>query len=235
MASLDQVAEGQQHTLGAYHRPGNKNHVPFEASPWARCAHVLYWPRQTILTMISLRGRQTILTLRHRPWTSSTWARPCARGRHELRFSDWIDIADLMRDAGKEAVLSTQVLLESGVEVSAMHKVTANPDYPIEANDMGAVQRLAGQRPFVGGLHLNIYNQPSLTWLASLGATRWVAPLEMKHQDLPPSSRTARRTCRPKCLPMPHAAGLLGAVLYGTPAQPARTTASSAAWTTPTA
>jgi len=68
--------------------------------------------------------------------------------------------------------------------VSAMHKVTSNLDYLIEANDMGAVQRLAGQRPFVGGLHLNIYNQPSLTWLASLGATRWVAPLEMKHQDL---------------------------------------------------
>ena len=36
----------------------------------------------------------------------------------------------------------------------------------------------------MGGLHLNIYNQPSLQWLAQLGATRWVAPLEMKHEDL---------------------------------------------------
>ena len=107
----------------------------------------------------------------------------CSR-RKELRLSDWLDIADLMRSAGKEAVLSTQVLLESGVEVSTMHKVTANPDYLIEANDMGAVQRLSGKRPFVGGLHLNIYNQPSLQWLAQLGATRWVAPLEMKHEDL---------------------------------------------------
>lgn len=108
----------------------------------------------------------------------------CSR-RHELRLSDWIDIAELMRASGKEAVLSTQVLLESGVEVSAMHKVTANTDWPVEANDMGAVQRMASaKRPFVGGLHLNIYNQPSLQWLASLGATRWLAPLEMKHQDL---------------------------------------------------
>ena len=135
-----------------------------------------YWPRQTIFHFYEAIAASPVDIV----YLGET---VCSR-RHELRFSDWIDIADLMRDAGKEAVLSTQVLLESGVEVSAMHKVTANPDYLIEANDMGAVQRLAGQRPFVGGLHLNIYNQPSLTWLASLGATRWVAPLEMKHQDL---------------------------------------------------
>jgi len=135
-----------------------------------------YWPRQTIFDFYEAIAASPVDIV----YLGET---VCSR-RHELRFSDWIDIADLMRDSGKEAVLSTQVLLESGVEVSAMHKVTSNLDYLIEANDMGAVQRLAGQRPFVGGLHLNIYNQPSLTWLASLGATRWVAPLEMKHQDL---------------------------------------------------
>jgi collagenase-like PrtC family protease len=107
----------------------------------------------------------------------------CSR-RKELRLQDWLDIAELMRSAGKEAVLSTQVLLESGVEVSTMHKVTANTDWPVEAGDMGAVQRVAGKRPFTGGMHLNIYNLPTLQWLASLGATRWVAPLEMKHEDL---------------------------------------------------
>ena len=107
----------------------------------------------------------------------------CSR-RKELRLQDWLDIAELMRASGKEAVLSTQVLLESGVEVSTMHKVTANTDWPVEAGDMGAVQRVAGKRPFTGGMHLNIYNLPTLQWLASLGATRWVAPLEMKHEDL---------------------------------------------------
>jgi collagenase-like PrtC family protease len=107
----------------------------------------------------------------------------CSR-RKELRLQDWLDIAELMRTSGKEAVLSTQVLLESGVEVSTMHKVTANTDWPVEAGDMGAVQRVAGKRPFTGGMHLNIYNLPTLQWLASLGATRWVAPLEMKHEDL---------------------------------------------------
>lgn len=107
----------------------------------------------------------------------------CSR-RKELRLQDWLDIAELMRASGKEAVPSTQVLLESGVEVSTMHKVTANTDWPVEAGDMGAVQRVAGKRPFTGGMHLNIYNLPTLQWLASLGATRWVAPLEMKHEDL---------------------------------------------------
>jgi collagenase-like PrtC family protease len=62
----------------------------------------------------------------------------CSR-RKELRLQDWLDIAELMRASGKEAVLSTQVLLESGVEVSTMHKVTANTDWPVEAGDMGAV------------------------------------------------------------------------------------------------
>ena len=136
-----------------------------------------YWPRQTIFDFYEAIAASPVDIV----YLGET---VCSR-RHELRLSDWIDIANLMRDSGKEAVLSTQVLLESGVEVSAMHKVAENPDYLIEANDMGAVQRMsAAHRPFVGGLHLNIYNQPALTWLASLGATRWVAPLEMKHQDL---------------------------------------------------
>jgi collagenase-like PrtC family protease len=49
---------------------------------------------------------------------------------------------------------------------------------------MGAVQCLAGKVPFVAGPHLNIYNLPTLQWMAGLGATRWVIPLEMKRSDL---------------------------------------------------
>lgn len=107
----------------------------------------------------------------------------CSR-RHELRLADWIDIARTLAQAGKDVVLSTQVLLESGSDVTAMHKVAGNGEFLVEANDMGAVRRLAGKLPFVGGPHLNIYNQPTLQWLASLGATRWVIPLEMKRDDV---------------------------------------------------
>ena len=107
----------------------------------------------------------------------------CSR-RHELRLADWQDIAQRLRKAGKEVVLSTQVLLESGAEVGTMHKITSNGDYALEANDMGAVQRLNGKVPFVAGPHLNIYNLPTLQWMAGLGANRWVIPLEMKRSDL---------------------------------------------------
>lgn len=107
----------------------------------------------------------------------------CSR-RHELRLSDWLDIAARLCAAGKEVVLSTQVLLESGSDVGTMHRITAHGDFRVEANDMGAVHRLAGQLPFVAGPHLNLYNQASLQWMASLGASRWVMPLEMKQGDL---------------------------------------------------
>lgn len=107
----------------------------------------------------------------------------CSR-RHELRLSDWLDVAHMLKDAGKEVVLSTQVLLESGADVTTMHKITGNGTYAVEANDMGAVQCLSGKAPFVAGPHLNIYNQPTLSWMAGLGANRWVIPLEMKRSDL---------------------------------------------------
>ncbi len=107
----------------------------------------------------------------------------CSR-RHELRLADWLAIAARLRDAGKEVVLSTQVLLESGSDVSVMHKIADNGAFTVEANDMGAVQRLAGKLPFVAGPHLNLYNLPTLQWMASLGASRWVMPLEMKQDDL---------------------------------------------------
>jgi collagenase-like PrtC family protease len=107
----------------------------------------------------------------------------CSR-RHELRLFDWMDIAAKLRAAGKEVVLSTQTLLESGAEVGTMHKIASNGDYLVEANDMGAVQSLKGKAPFVAGPHLNIYNVPTLQWMSGLGASRWVMPLEMKQSDL---------------------------------------------------
>ena len=111
----------------------------------------------------------------------------CSR-RHELRHGDWLDISRMLRDAGKQAVLSTMVLLESGSDVAAMHKIAQNEEFLVEANDMGAVGCLsrapAGPQGFVAGPHLNLYNAPSLQWMAQLGATRWVMPLEMQRDDL---------------------------------------------------
>lgn len=107
----------------------------------------------------------------------------CSR-RHEMRLADWLSIATRLRDAGKEVVLSTQVLIESGADVTVLHKIAANGDFTVEANDMGAAHCLTGKTPFVAGPHLNIYNVPTLQWMAGLGIKRWVMPLEMGRDDL---------------------------------------------------
>jgi collagenase-like PrtC family protease len=95
-----------------------------------------------------------------------------------------MDIARMLRDAGKQAVLSTMVLLESTADVAAMHKIVREEGFLVEAGDMGAVHNLAGQRPFVAGPQLNIFNADTLAWMAGLGASRWVMPLEMRRDDL---------------------------------------------------
>ncbi|MDO8251712.1 MAG: U32 family peptidase [Rhodoferax sp.] len=107
----------------------------------------------------------------------------CSR-RHELRLADWLSIAGRLRDAGKEVVLSTQVLIESGADVTVLHKIAANGEFMVEANDMGAAHCLSGKVPFVAGPHLKIYNVPTLQWMAGLGIQRWVMPLEMGRDDL---------------------------------------------------
>lgn len=106
----------------------------------------------------------------------------CSR-RHELRLEDWLDVADMLDQAGKQVVLSTQVLIESRQDLSTMRKITRNGRYQVEANDMGAVHSMNGL-PFVAGPFLNIYNEPTLQVFASEGAQRWVMPLEMGRQGL---------------------------------------------------
>ena len=108
----------------------------------------------------------------------------CSR-RHELRSADWLELAQMLQDAGKEVVLSTQVLLESGSDVAAMQRIAANGRFRVEANDMGAVRSVASRGPFVAGVHLNLFNADSLQWMAGLGAARWVVPLEIGREGLP--------------------------------------------------
>jgi len=107
----------------------------------------------------------------------------CSR-RHELRAGDWLDIAAMLQDAGKEVLLSTLTLIESSADVGAQRKLANNGHFQIEANDMGAVQMVQGQGTFVAGPHLNIYNPPTLALMHRLGARRWVMPLEMSRDGL---------------------------------------------------
>ena len=135
-----------------------------------------YWARQDVLDFYKAMAATPVDMV----YLGET---VCSR-RHELRLADWLGIAGRLRDAGKEVVLSTQVLIESGADVTVLHKIAANGDFTVEANDMGAVHCLEGKAQFVAGPHLNIYNVPTLTLLAGLGAKRWVMPLEMGRDDL---------------------------------------------------
>lgn len=135
-----------------------------------------YWPRETVLAFYAAMADTAVDTV-------YLGEAVCSR-RHELRLADWLEVGRMLREAGKEVVLSTQVLLESGAELATLHKIVANGEFAVEANDMGAVHGLADRAGFVAGPHLNLYNGESLQWMAGLGATRWVMPLEMQRADL---------------------------------------------------
>jgi collagenase-like PrtC family protease len=130
-----------------------------------------YWPRSTVFDFYQqvAEGPADIVYLGETV---------CSR-RHELRLQDWLDVADLLADAGKQAVLSTQALIESGTELATLRKIAGNGRYLVEANDFGAIHALPPATPFVAGPHLNLYNGPSLELVRQLGAMRWVLPLEM--------------------------------------------------------
>ena len=135
-----------------------------------------YWPRDTVFSFYQAMAETPVDVV-------YLGEAVCSR-RRELRQSDWIDIARMLRDAGKQPVLSTMTLLESTADVAAMHKIVRDEEFLVEANDMGAVHNLAGQRPFVAGPQLNLFNPDALAWMAGLGARRWVMPLEMRQGDL---------------------------------------------------
>lgn len=115
----------------------------------------------------------------------------CSR-RHELRLPDWLALARALRSAGKEVALSTQALIESESDLKTVRRIAGNGEFPVEANDMGAVNLLAGGAPFVAGPHLNIYNPAALDFFAELGVSRWVPPVEMSRAMLEGVLREAR-------------------------------------------
>jgi collagenase-like PrtC family protease len=138
-----------------------------------------YWPRDVVISFYEAVASTPVDIV----YLGET---VCSR-RRELRLADWLGIAARLIEAGKEVVISTQVLIESSSDVTTLHKIvemSIQGDFTVEANDMGAVNCLAGKVPFVGGTHLNIYNVPTLQWMAPLGMQRWVMPLEMGRDDL---------------------------------------------------
>lgn len=107
----------------------------------------------------------------------------CSR-RHVMRLPDWLEVAKMLAAVGKTVVISTLALIESESDLKLLRRISENGDFMVEANDLGAVHRLAGRVPFIAGPYLNIYNPQTLDLVASLGARRWVMPVEMSHEAL---------------------------------------------------
>ncbi|MDE2427228.1 MAG: U32 family peptidase [Burkholderiales bacterium] len=109
----------------------------------------------------------------------------CSR-RHLMKLDDWLALASALRDAGKEVVLSSLTLIDSEADRRAMHRMierAGSDGLLIEANDFSAVRAMQGE-PFVAGPHLNVYHDGTLAWLNSLGACRFIPPIELPGVDL---------------------------------------------------
>jgi collagenase-like PrtC family protease len=104
--------------------------------------------------------------------------------RRELRHQDWLDVAERLLASSKEVVFSTLALVEARSEIAYIRKLCEQDRFLVEANDMTAVQLLAGNTSFVGGSTLNIQNDIALGRLIELGLIRWVAPVEMPARAL---------------------------------------------------
>ncbi|WP_019674528.1 U32 family peptidase [Arsukibacterium perlucidum] len=105
--------------------------------------------------------------------------------RRELKYEDYLALALMLREAGKQVCLSSMTLYEAPGELRELRKYVDNVEFLVEANDVGAISMLQQQGlPFVAGAAINCYNQHTLRRLIGMGLTRWVLPVELSGQWL---------------------------------------------------
>ncbi len=164
-----------------------------------------YWPRQATLDFYAHLADSPAEIV----YLGET---VCSR-RHELRLDDWLDVAAMLADAGKTAVMSSQALIESESDLKTLRRIVAQADFRVEANDMSAVRLLgeAGRKDWIAGPTLNIFNPATLGLMMEAGATRWVVAPEMSGGAM--SALLAEMPARPETevlawgrLPLAHSA-----------------------------
>ena len=102
--------------------------------------------------------------------------------REPFAAPDIAEIAERLRAAGKQVVLSTLALVTSAREVQAIRDA-CEAGFLIEANDVSSLQVLEG-RPHIVGSLLNILNEGSLAYVARRGAIRIAPPMEVSEAGL---------------------------------------------------
>ncbi|MDD5587319.1 MAG: U32 family peptidase [Alphaproteobacteria bacterium] len=87
------------------------------------------------------------------------------------------EVIKRLQKAGKQVVLSTLAMVTTPREMESI-KRKAKSGFLIEANDVAAVQALAG-KPFVAGPFINVLNEGTRDYLLGLGAKRIVFASEL--------------------------------------------------------
>jgi len=110
--------------------------------------------------------------------------------KRTISGTEWLlNLAEELRQSGKEIVLSTLAMPTTESELQALRDIcqaAAEAGLRIEANDMAAVSIASALGVgFVAGPHLNCYNHGVLLELASYGAQRVVTPLELPAHQIP--------------------------------------------------
>jgi collagenase-like PrtC family protease len=154
---------------------------------------VLYhWPRETLLRFYA--------GLADSPADTVVLGESVCARRRELRLDDWLTLGRELVAAGKEVVLVAQALIESEADLRLLERQGMQDEFAVEAGDASALQLLAGRVPLVLGPHLNIYSREALREHADLGATRWVAPVELPLDALGLVNPPADPVCTPQGL-----------------------------------
>jgi collagenase-like PrtC family protease len=103
----------------------------------------------------------------------------CSR-RRVLKWGDYLELAQMLKQAGKEVIVSTLALIEAPSEYTELKRQVDNGEFMIEANDMAAVYLAKEYKlPFVCGPSINNYNRASLEILQRFGMQRFVMPVEL--------------------------------------------------------
>ena len=97
--------------------------------------------------------------------------------KREPYFEDYFtQVADRLRSAGKQVVISTNALVTSPREMDEIRK-HASEDAVVEANDVACLQSLHG-KPHVIGPFVNVFNEGAREFVLRNGAFRIVLPVE---------------------------------------------------------
>lgn len=135
-----------------------------------------YWPADTL--------REFYQQAAHWPVDIIYLGETVCGKRRAFTLAEWMEIGDQLQSAGKEVILSTLSLLEAESELKTLRNWCENGRFPVEANDMAAVNLLSGRVPFITGPTVNLYNQRALHFLHKMGLKRWVLPVELSSTTL---------------------------------------------------